>query len=80
MLEALTLIARSLGCRRLWLVTADANTEAMAFYWTVGWQQVAIHRGAGREARRLKPEIPEVGPDGTPIEDEIEFEWRLDEA
>ncbi len=33
-----------------------------------------------REARRLKPEIPEFGEDGTPIEDEIEFELNLEGA
>jgi GNAT superfamily N-acetyltransferase len=78
LLEAITSRTRSSGCRRLWLITTNANTGALAFYRAVGWQQVAIHRGAVREARRLKPEIPEVAADGTPIEDEIEFEWHLD--
>jgi hypothetical protein len=31
------------------------------------------------EARRLKPEIPKVGTNGLPKEDEIEFEIRLDD-
>ena len=31
-----------------------------------------------RESRRLKPEIPEFAADGTPIEDEIEFELLLE--
>jgi hypothetical protein len=52
--------------------------EAIDFYRAVGWRQVAIHRGAAREARKLKPEIPEFDDRGVPIEDEIEFEYSLD--
>ena len=70
-------IARSHGCKRLWLITTNDNTDAIAFYRAIGWRQVAIHRGAMRESRRLKPEIPELASDGTPIEDEIEFELHL---
>lgn len=73
-------IARRAGCRRLWLITTNDNRSALAFYRAVGWTQVAVHRGAIREARRLKPEIPEFGEDGTPIEDEIEFELNLEGA
>lgn len=71
-------LARARGCRRLWLVTTNDNRGAAAFYRALGWRQVAVHRGAVREARRLKPEIPELAADGTPIEDEIEFELLLD--
>jgi hypothetical protein len=65
------------GCRRLWLITTNANHDGLAFYRAVGWSQVAVHRGAVGEARRLKPEIPLHAADGTPIEDEIEFELVL---
>jgi ribosomal protein S18 acetylase RimI-like enzyme len=71
-------IARSHGCKRLWLITTNDNTGAIAFYGAIGWHQAAIHRGAMRESRHLKPEIPEFAPDGTPIEDEIEFERLLE--
>lgn len=66
--------ARGAGCRRLWLVTTNDNLPAIAFYRRLGWRQVAIRRGTGAEARRLKPEIPEFGANGLPKEDEIEFE------
>jgi hypothetical protein len=36
-----------------------------------------VHRHAIRESRKLKPEIPLTGVGGKPIEDEIEFEFRL---
>ena len=34
--------------------------------------------GAVTRARRLKPEIALTGEDGTPIEDELEFEMKLE--
>jgi GNAT superfamily N-acetyltransferase len=77
LVERLRQMAKTQGCRRLWLVTTNDNREAIAFYHATGWQQGAVHRGAARDARRLKPEIPEVSRDGIPIEDEIEFEIEL---
>ena len=73
-------VARSHGCKRLWLITTNDNRTALSFYRAIGWRQAAIHRGAMRESRRLKPEIPEFAGDGTPIEDEIEFELLLEGA
>src|SRR6266571_3370244 len=70
-------VARGAGCRRLWLVTTNDNLSAIAFYQARGWRQVAIRRGSVAEARRLKPEIPEVGKNGLSKEDEIEFELAL---
>lgn len=78
LLRAAEPIARAHGCRRLWLITTNDNRAALSFYPAVGWRQVAVHRGALRESRRLKPEIPEFASDGTPIEDEIEFELLLE--
>jgi acetyltransferase (GNAT) family protein len=69
--------ARGAGCRRLWLVTTNDNLPPIAFYSKRGWRQVAIHRGAVAEARRLKPEIPEFGANGVQKEDEIEFELTI---
>ena len=70
-------VARAAECRRLWLVTTNDNLSAIAFYQARGWRQVAVRRGAVAEARRLKPEIPEFGPNGLAKEDEIEFEFGL---
>jgi GNAT superfamily N-acetyltransferase len=69
--------ARGAGCPRLWLVTTNDNLPAIAFYSRRGWRQVAIHRGAVAEARRLKPEIPEFGVNGIRKDDEIEFELTI---
>jgi ribosomal protein S18 acetylase RimI-like enzyme len=78
LLRAAEALASSHGCRRIWLVTTNENRAALSFYPAVGWRQVAVHRGAVHESRRLKPEIPELASDGTPIEDEIEFELILE--
>jgi len=77
LLEAAAAEARQRGCRRLWLVTTNDNTPALRWYQRLGWDLVALHRGAVVEARRLKPEIPELGLDGIPIRHELELELRL---
>ena len=69
--------AVALGCRRLWLITTNDNTPAIHFYERRGMKLRAVHHGAIQESRRLKPEIPMLGIGGTPIEDEMEFEYRL---
>jgi GNAT superfamily N-acetyltransferase len=77
LLEAAGEEARRAGCRRLWLTNSNENTRAIRFYEHRGMRLAAVHRGAMNEARRLKPEIPEFAPDGTPISDELEFELEL---
>jgi len=78
LLDAARGVAKARGCRRLWLVTTNENAAAIFFYTRCGMTRSATYHGAMRGARRLKPEIPEHGPDGTPIEDELEFELRLE--
>jgi GNAT superfamily N-acetyltransferase len=70
-------IARQAGCDRLWLITTNNNEGAIGFYRALGWRQVAIYQGAVRESRKIKPEIPLCDEEGTAIEDEIEFEWKV---
>ena len=72
--------AGAAGDRRLWLITTNDNTPAIEFYRKRGMRLVAVHRGAMRLSRRLKPEIPEAGIGGVPIEDELEFEIALAET
>jgi GNAT superfamily N-acetyltransferase len=77
LLEAVKSVALAGSCRRMWLITTDDNTPAIDFYQRRGWTKVATYHGAMAESRRLKPELPEIGRDGIPIRDEIEFERRL---
>ncbi len=77
LLEAAREKARQRGCSRLWLITTNDNEPAQQFYERRGMRLVAIHRNALAESRRLKPEIPLIGLGGRPIEDELEYEYRL---
>ncbi|RMH28221.1 MAG: GNAT family N-acetyltransferase [Planctomycetota bacterium] len=77
LLAAVRTKAREAGCKRMWLVTTNDNTPALRFYQRRDFDLVAIHRNAVQEARKLKPEIPDIGLDGIPIRHEIEMEYRL---
>lgn len=71
-------LAVAAACRRLWLVTTNDNLDALRFYQRRGLRIVAVRRGAAAEARRLKPQVPEVGLYAIPVHGEIELELRLD--
>ena len=77
LLAAVVSEAKSAGARRLWLVTTNDNVDAIRFYDAVGMRLAATHHGAVDEARKLKPSIPDLAPDGTRISDELEFELDL---
>lgn len=64
-------------CRRLWLITTNDNEPAIRFYQHRGMHLAAVHHGAIRESRKIKPQIPLIGLNDIPIEDELEFEYRL---
>jgi ribosomal protein S18 acetylase RimI-like enzyme len=79
LIERVTSDARAAGCRRLWLITTNDNTNALRFYQRRGFRIVTIHVRAVEEARRtLKPDIGLTGNDGILIRDEIEMEMDLD--
>jgi len=66
----------ALGAERLWLITTNDNVTAQRFYAALGFRLVAVREGEVERSRALKPEIPELGEDGTPIRDELEYELR----
>lgn len=67
-------VARDRGLKRIWLTTTNDNLRAIGFYQRLGFRLTEIHPGAVDEARKIKPEIPEVGRDGIPIHDELVLE------
>lgn len=77
LLAAVEREASSMGCRRLWLITTNDNTDALRFYQKRGLRIAALHLGAIEKSRRLKPEIPMRGFADIPILDEIELEKPL---
>lgn len=77
LLAAVRKLAREKGCRRLWCITTNDNTQAVRFYQRRDFDMVSVHRNAVDQARSLKPEIPDVGMDGIRIRHEIELEYKL---
>ncbi|HCT45436.1 MAG TPA: GNAT family N-acetyltransferase [Phycisphaerales bacterium] len=77
LLDSVRTKAREQGCKRLWLITTNDNTPALRFYQRREFDLVGFYRNAVTEARKLKPEIPNVGFDGIPIRHEIELEYPL---
>ena len=69
--------ARVADVRRIWLITTNDNLDALRFYQRRGMRICAIHPDALTEARKIKPEIPEIGHFGIPLWDEIELERVL---
>ncbi|MBR5110498.1 MAG: GNAT family N-acetyltransferase [Clostridia bacterium] len=69
--------AKDIGAERIKLITTNDNLPAMRFYQKRGFHRTRLYRNAVEQARKLKPEIPLIGMDGIPLEDEIEFEMEL---
>lgn len=68
--------AKKDGCRKMWLMTTNDNTQALRFYQKRGFVLVALRPNAIKAQRKIKP-IPLIGNDGIPIRDEIELEFTL---
>lgn len=69
--------AKVKGCRRVWLITTNDNTNAIRFYQKRGFEWVGFYKDAMKASRKIKPEIPVKGDDNIPIKHELEFEYRL---
>ncbi len=69
--------ARVLGLARVWLTTTNDNLRALGFYQRLGFRMVRVNVGAVDEARKIKPQIAEIGQDGIPIHDEIVMELAI---
>ncbi len=77
MLDAITQ-ARDRGLDRLWLTTTNDNLKGIGFYQRLGFRMVRVNVGAVDDARKVKPQIPEVGHDGIPVRDEIVMELKVE--
>ncbi len=78
LVAALEEAARARGLRRFRTVTTNDNREAKAFYRRLGFDLVDVREGAVTRGRLIKPTIPLVSDDGTPITDEWVYERPLD--
>jgi ribosomal protein S18 acetylase RimI-like enzyme len=70
-------IARTCNCGVVALTTTNDNLRAIGFYQRLGFRMVQINSGVVDEARKRKPEIPEIGERGIPIHDEIVMELPI---
>ena len=77
LLEELENYASSKGCKRLWVITTNDNTNALRFYQIKGFEIKAIYVDVIKKSRKLKPEIPLRGIYDIEIRDEIELEKIL---
>ncbi|MCH7814705.1 MAG: GNAT family N-acetyltransferase [Planctomycetes bacterium] len=73
-------LAREQKLTSIWLTTTNDNLSAIGFYQRLGFRMVAVNVGAVDEARKVKPQIPEVGQNGIPIHDEILLELKIQPA
>ena len=73
LLHAIRDLAAARGLDRVWLVTSNENTGALAFYQRFGFDLVELRRNAVHAARELKPSIP-LEADGIPIRHELVLE------
>ncbi len=77
LVEALVDVARDRCLEVVWCTTTNDNLPALGFWQVVGFRIVRLRLDAVREARRLKPGIPESGWHGIPVRDEIDLERRV---
>ena len=69
--------AISAGCHCVMVITTNDNQRAQDFYINRGFELTAVYKDAIQASRKLKPEIPEVGINGAPLRDEIEFKYII---
>jgi GNAT superfamily N-acetyltransferase len=77
LIDAVKRKAKTIGCKRLWLITTNDNLNALQFYQKRGFQLIALYPDAVEASRRLKPQIPAKAANGIPIRDELELELEL---
>lgn len=77
LVETLAGIAKDFGCKTLKVTTTNDNMAALIFYQRCGFLMAGLGLGFVDEARKLKPEIPEIGDHNIPIHDEIYLEKPL---
>lgn len=70
--------AKSEKYLKLWLMTTNDNISAMEFYENRGFNLTEVHKAAIEKSRELKQSIPEFGENGIRIEDEMIFEYPID--
>ena len=74
LIEKVKEIAKEKRMSKILVVTTNDNLSAVVFYQKSGFSVKHIRKGAVALSRKVKPEIPLLGENGIPLEDEIELE------
>lgn len=77
LLKEIEMMAKKLNCVKVWLITTNDNLKAAAFYIKNGYRLIGIHLDALDKSRELKPQIPKIGSNGIPLQDEWKFEKSI---
>lgn len=77
LLEKVVDLGRRNKIKRIFLITTNDNLNALKFYQKRNFCLCKIYPNSMKEVRKLKPQIPEIGENGIPLRDEIEFEIIL---
>ena len=77
LLDRFEALARSKEYERLRVTTTNDNLDALTFYQKRGFRIIKVYHNAVKYSRSIKPDIPQIGPNGIPIMDEIELEKIL---
>src|SRR5262249_11195089 len=80
LLDAAIAAARQAGRARIFLTTTNDNLRALGFYQRRGWVLVRLHQAIIVRARERYAGIPKIGLNRIPFRDELELEFRPEEA
>ena len=65
------------NCKKIRLITTNDNLRALQFYQKRGYCITRIYPNAMDKVRKIKPDVPLIGENGIPLNDEIELEKNL---
>ena len=77
LVEAVAGAARDAGAAMLWLVTTNANLDALRLYQRHDFRLAALHAGSVDAARDRGAPVPPTGAYGIPLRDELVLERTL---
>jgi N-acetylglutamate synthase-like GNAT family acetyltransferase len=70
-------IAKEKNLESVFLVTSNDNVDTLKFYQKRGFRIIKVYPNAIDEARKIKPNIPQIGEYGIPLKDALELEYKI---
>lgn len=69
--------AKNNQCSLCRVVTTNDNLKAIGFFQKRGFHLVNLYVNAMDTVRKIKPDVPQIGMDNIPLNDELEFEMNI---